>query len=206
MSWKFDQQVSEYYLDHVRCHIPDFNTVIDKTVECCLNSCDKEDLILDFGCATGYTLKNLYDTGFRKLYGVDSSQDMLDKCDTPAQYICTNDIPKLQFKAIIANWVLHFNFNKEQLIKNIYDQLDHNGIAIISDKLSQSNFIQDRYYNWKQSQGVSIDAIRRKEHDLIGVMNLHSIGYYYDTLTSVGFKSVEVFHGSWGFVSLLARK
>jgi len=206
MTWKFDKHVSEYYLEHVRSHIPDFNTVIDKTIECCISSCDKEDLILDFGCATGYTLDKLHQAGFRNLCGADSSQDMLNKCVSPAKYICTDNIPKLQFKAIIANWVLHFNFNKEQLIKNIYDQLENNGIAIISDKLSQSKFIQDRYYNWKQSQGVSIDDIQRKEQSLIGVMNLHPIGYYYDTLTSVGFKSVEVFHGSWGFVSLLARK
>ncbi len=206
MTWQFDKTIADIYLDHVRCHIPDFETVINKTVECCSSYCDTKDAILDFGCATGYTLQKLHNAGFRNLHGVDASQDMLNKCSVPAEYYCSTDIPKVQYKTIIANWVLHFNLNKEQLIENIYNQLDDNGFVIISDKLSQTNFIQDRYYNWKHSMGVSFDDILRKEKSLVGVMNLHSLDFYYNTLVSVGFKSVEVIHGGWGFISLMAKK
>lgn len=206
MSWKFDKIIAESYLDHVRSHIPDFDIVIDKTVECCVNNCNINDQILDFGCATGYTLQKLYESGFRNLYGVDNSQDMLNRCNTSATYFCADDIPKIKFNAIIANWVLHFNLNKTQLIKNMYNQLDDNGLVLISDKLSQTKLIQERYYSWKQSKGVSVEEITRKEKSLVGVMNLHALDYYYNTLIQSGFKSVEVIHGGWGFISLIAKK
>jgi len=206
MNWQFDKFIAEVYLDHVQKHIPDFEDVINKTLLCCQKTCNINDPILDFGCATGYTLNRLEKLGFTNLYGIDCSQDMLDKCSTNATLWCRNDIPNMKFKTLIANWSLHFNKNKRQLLENIYNSLDTNGILILSEKLTQSNFVKDQYYAWKRGQGVSNCEIAKKEESLRGIMYCNDISYYYNELERLGFESIDIIHSSWGFVTICAIK
>jgi len=206
MTWKFDKLIADIYLDHVRQHIPNYDQVIEKSVSCCVDILRTNDSILDFGCATGNTLEKLKSQGFTDIYGVDASQDMLDKCQTPAQYILGNDIPDMKFNAVIANWVLHFNENKEILIEKIYNSLKDDGVFILSEKLKQSDFVRKKYYHWKSSRGVTDEEIKNKEHSLKGKMFLDSLDWYFEKLYSSGFRSAEIIDGSWGFVTLLARK
>jgi len=206
MTWKFDKHISEIYLDHVSKHLPDFYKVIDKTVECCINYSDQNSKILDFGCATGHTLEQLFYAGFTELYGVDSSQDMLDKCTAPATYLNGNMIPIMKFDVIIANWVIHFNKDKQELLQQIYSNLSPGGMFILSEKLIQSEFIKNRYYDWKLKQGATLKEIEEKEKALKNVMHLNKLDFYTETLSQLGFKNIEIINETWGFVTILAFK
>ena len=204
MTWQFDKQVAVIYHDHVRQHIPNYDTVVSQSIDCCVDFCNSDDPIVDFGCATGYTLQQLASAGFTNLLGVDSSQDMIDVCDTDiAKYSTT--LPPQKFKAIMANWVLHFNKNKTDIINQMGASID-NGFVFISDKMITTDYVSKKYYQWKHSQGVSWEDIKLKEHSLQGVMFIHPIEWYIETLKQAGFVQIEVIDAKWGFVSLLAFK
>jgi len=204
MTWQFDKQVAVIYHDHVRQHIPNYDTVVSQSIDCCVDFCNSDDPIVDFGCATGYTLQQLASAGFTNLLGVDSSQDMIDVCDTDIAKYSTN-LPPQKFKAIMANWVLHFNENKTDIINQMGASID-NGFVFISDKMITTDYVSKKYYQWKHSQGVSWEDIKLKEHSLQGVMFIHPIEWYIETLKQAGFVQIEVVDAKWGFVSLLAFK
>jgi trans-aconitate methyltransferase len=204
MTWKFDKQVADIYHHHVRQHIPNYDSVVNQAVNCCIDLCAKNDYIVDFGCATGYTLQRLSSAGFTNLLGVDSSNDMIDACDTKIATYSTSLLPQ-KFSAIISNWVLHFNENKTDIIDQMGNSID-NGFVFISDKMITTDYVSKKYHQWKHSQGVSWEDIKLKEHSLQGVMFLHPVDWYINTLKQAGFSQVEVVDAKWGFVSLLAFK
>jgi trans-aconitate methyltransferase len=204
MTWKFDKQVAGIYHHHVRQHIPNYDAVINQSIDCCIDFCNSNDSIVDFGCATGYTLQRLTDAGFTNLLGVDSSQDMINVCDTNIAKYSTK-LPEQKFKTIIANWVLHFNENKTDIINQMGTSID-NGFVFISDKMITTDYVSKKYHQWKYSQGVSWEDIKRKEQALQGVMFIHPVEWYIETLKQAGFYQIEVIDAKLGFVSLLAFK
>lgn len=207
MVWKFDKKIADIYLDHVRGHIPDYDKVINFIVDSCDELCDKQHFIADIGCATGTTLKKLNDKGFSKLIGVDNSQDMIDKCDKSiATYFCSNNLIPNDYIAILANWVLHFNINKKEMLIDYYNNLLNGGILFLSDKTLIDKYIIDQYYKWKNTQGVSWEEISDKEKSLIGQMFLESPEWYFITLKEIGFKRISLVNGSFGFITIIAFK
>jgi 2-polyprenyl-3-methyl-5-hydroxy-6-metoxy-1,4-benzoquinol methylase len=76
MSWKFDNTIAKIFTEHARQHIPNYDLVIDKSIDLCNWHLKKDDSIIDVGSATGETLQRLHRDGFTNLTGVDASQDM----------------------------------------------------------------------------------------------------------------------------------
>ena len=81
MTWKFDESIADVFEQHAEQHIPTYLGVIQKSVDLCDILLRKNSSIIDIGCATGKTLRELRRRGFRNLHGVDSSQAMLNKID-----------------------------------------------------------------------------------------------------------------------------
>lgn len=203
--WKFDSQTAKIYNTHVKQHIPNYNHIVNKAVACCTDLCDINDKIIDFGSATGYTLDQLYNAGFRNLVGVETSRDMIDVCDkTRAEYFLT--MPNTTASAIIANWALHFNQDKLQLIELFFNSLKTNGFLFLSEKTIQSEYVKSRYYDFKKIQGVSWEEIKIKEQELTGIMYIDSVEWYFKSLKSVGFKNIDVIDASEGFVTMIGFK
>jgi tRNA (cmo5U34)-methyltransferase len=203
--WTFDSNVVKIYHTHVRQHIPNYEKVISKVVSCCNDLCKKDDSILDFGSATGYTIDRLALNKFSNLTGVEISKDMIDSCDKNNATYYT-EIPNKKFKAIIANWSLHFNFNKAELLSLISSSIDEGGFLFLSDKTIQNEYTKDRYYQLKIQHGVSWDEIKTKEKSLEGVMNINSMDWYFEKLKENGLKNIDIIDADWGFVTLIAFK
>jgi hypothetical protein len=130
---------------------------------------------------------------------------MIDSCDkNNASY--HTEIPNKKFKAVIANWSLHFNFNKEEIISSISASIDKGGFLFLSEKTIQHDYTKDRYYQLKIQHGVSQDEIKSKEKSLEGVMNIDSIDWYFKKLKKFGFKKIDIIDADWGFVTLIAFK
>jgi SAM-dependent methyltransferase len=203
IKFKFET-IANSYNQHVRNHIPNYDIVIDKTIKLC-KLYNYNSSIVDFGSANGITLEKLYTEGFRNLYGiepVDALRELSNK--SIADYSKT--LPCLKFDVIIANWVLHFIKNKEDTLRNFYNCLDDNGILIISEKVSSNEIIKKFYYDFKRNNNVSEEEIFVKEKSLAGVMHLETIDWYFTVLNEIGFDTIEIIDGAWGFITLMVKK
>jgi len=206
--WQFTQQVAATFEDHAVKHIPNYRSVIEKSVDICRRY-PKHARIIDVGSATGYTLTQLETAGFTNLVGVDSSQSMLDHNQaTGAELICSAQFPVEQapFDVIIINWTLHFMSNKIDYLQSVYNALSPGGALILSDKTSLDEYAIEHYHQFKKSQGVSQHEIDTKAQSLVGVMFVDNIDWYMNTLKSVGFKKIHVFDAHWCFTSFVCFK
>ena len=106
-TWKFDKSVAQTFVSHAEQHIPHYRLVLEKSLMVCQKFANLDDAIIDIGCATGETLKLLHHAGFCNLFGIDSSQSMLDQCPTDIATVCCSDHlawPPNFFQVILCNW------------------------------------------------------------------------------------------------------
>jgi tRNA (cmo5U34)-methyltransferase len=206
MSWKFDSTVAKTFTEHARQHIPNYSQVIDQCVDICKQQ-DKSIKIIDVGCAVGETLKRLHSSGFDNLYGVDNSQSMLDKCPQDiATLYCSDYLPKGPYDVILMNWTLHFVKDKLAYLKEIYTNLNHEGILVISEKTSLDKTAIDFYHNYKRKQGVSDADIRSKEISVKNIMYIDNIEWYQQAFKSMGFSKIYIVNAFWCFTTFVCIK
>lgn len=134
MTFAFDSAIAEVFPAHARAHIPNYDQVIDLSVDVCRrHGLDAE--IIEVGVATGETIARLHAAGFRKLTGVDSSQHMLDKCPQGiAKLVTTSQFPDGSYDVVLMNWTLHFIKDKVSYLERIFSQLRPGGILVLSEK------------------------------------------------------------------------
>jgi tRNA (cmo5U34)-methyltransferase len=207
MTWKFDAEVANTFVDHARQHIPNYDLVIDKCVQLCKHSLAEDGQIIDVGCATGETLRRLYNAGFTNLTGVESSHAMLAHCDNDiADIIHSDRFPNIPFDVVICNWTLHFIKDKVTYLADVYKNLHTDGFLILSEKTSLDPVATELYHYWKHSQGVSWKDIRNKEDAVKDIMYIDNPSWYVDTLTSIGFKNIQIIDASWCFTTFIGTK
>jgi tRNA (cmo5U34)-methyltransferase len=206
MTWQFDKTVAKIFNNHAVQHIPNYNQVIDLCVDICKQQ-DKSIKIIDVGCAVGETLKRLHNNGFNNLYGVDSSQSMLDECPTNiATFYCSNQLPVGPYDIILMNWTLHFVKEKLEYLKQIYANLNPNGILVISDKTSLDPTAINFYHNYKRKQGVSNLDIQAKEASVKDIMYIDNVEWYQQTLKEIGFSKIHIVNAFWCFTTFVCIK
>jgi tRNA (cmo5U34)-methyltransferase len=206
MTWQFDKTVAKIFNNHAVQHIPNYNQVIDLCVDIC-NQQDKSIKIIDVGCAVGETLKRLHNNGFNNLYGVDSSQSMLNECPTNiATFYCSNQLPAGPYDIILMNWTLHFVKEKLEYLKQIYANLNPNGILVISDKTSLDPTAINFYHNYKRKQGVSNLDIQAKEASVKDIMYIDNVEWYQQTLKEIGFSKIHIVNAFWCFTTFVCIK
>ena len=207
MTWEFNHQVAESFVSHARQHIPNYDQVIDKSIDVCRHLLNADSRIVDIGCATGETIRRLHHAGFRNLTGVDASQAMLDYCDSNlARYYHSNKLPNEQYDAVICNWTLHFVQNKLNYLQDISQALDNHGVLILSEKTSLDPTTIHFYHQWKSAQGLTLEEIQAKEQAIKDVMYINDVNWYLDTLCSVGFDQIQIIDASWCFTTFLCLK
>jgi tRNA (cmo5U34)-methyltransferase len=206
-TWQFDSSVAENFVEHARCHIPNYDAVINKCIEASDQYLNKTSSIIDVGCATGETLRRLYHAGYRNLTGVESSSHMIQHCDpTLAKLIVSDTFPQQMFDAILCNWTLHFVKNKTEYLANMYQGLNPCGFLILSEKTSLETDSIQLYHNWKHTQGVSWDYIKHKEAAIKDIMYVDQPDWYSKMLVKLGFKNVQIIDASWCFTTWIAFK
>jgi len=195
--WKFDRSVAKNFASHARQHIPDYEVVLDKTINICNERLSKESSILEVGCAIGETVNRLQKNKFKNIYAVDASQDMLDHCPKGlAIYYCSKEFPNtgIKYDVVICNWTLHFIKDKESYLKKIYDALKPKGFLILSEKTENSGLALERYHAWKREQGVSEKEIEAKARSIEEVMHINSAEWYINKLREIGFHELDIFN------------
>ena len=207
MSWKFDKEVAKVFPAHARAHIPNYDQVLEQCLELCLVY-GYDSTIVDVGVATGETIIKLSNAGFKNLYGVDNSQDMLDACPQGlATLINSDNFPLfIKFDVVLINWTLHFIRDKKNYLKRVYEALNSGGALFITEKVSNADLTNKFYYNFKRANGVSEAEIEEKARSLEGVMFVDSIDWYMNAFKELGFKQVYVVNAFWSFASFLCIK
>ena len=207
MTWKFDSTIASTFVDHARQHIPNYDQVIDKSVSVCEYYLSKTSSIIDVGCATGQTLRQLNQAGFTNLTGVESSQDMLKYCDhSTARILHSSNFPAESFDGVICNWTLHFIKNKLEYLKDIYQSLPKGGILILSEKTSLDPLLISLYHQWKSQQGVAEEDIKSKEFAVKDIMYVDNIEWYLHFLKIIGFRKISIIDASWCFTTFFCVK
>lgn len=206
-NWVFDQSVADVFDSHARQHIPHYDQVIKKTADVCDKLLDKDDPIIDVGCATGNTIALLHSRGYTNLYGLDSSIEMLSKCRQIAHFVNSNKFPfgDMSFQGIICNWTLHFIKNKSEYLKTMVDTLKTDGVLILTDKVSLNPLMIDLYHDFKHSQGVTRSDILAKEESLRDVMFIDGPEWYSRHFNSLGLE-YHVIDADYAFMTFLCIK
>lgn len=206
LKFTFDKSVAETFPAHARAHIPNYDSVIDQTVSVCRLK-GNDACIVDIGVATGETISRLHRAGFNRLTGVDSSQDMLDKCPPNlATLIKSDTFPDGKYDVVIINWTLHFIKDKRAYLHRAFQGLKPGGILILSEKTSDDEFPRKFYYDFKRSNGVSDADILRKEESLKSIMFINDVPWYFATLKETGFSKVFVANAFWCFTTFVCLK
>jgi tRNA (cmo5U34)-methyltransferase len=206
--WEFNKEVARDFDYIADTSIPKYRVIIHKTVRI-LNNLSRDSKIIDVGCATGNTLGVLKNRGFTNVWGVDSSESMLEKAKQRGYDNLYNSpifpIELFPFDAVIANWTLHFikPLERYEYIKDIYFSLNSNGIFILSEKTDEN---QEEYLKFKKSNFLTDEEIREKTESLKGILITKPISWYEDVLKDVGFKQIEIIDHTYCFVTFLARK
>ncbi len=151
--WVFGAEIANRFTDEAEKHIPDYWKVIELTINIVKDNVPKDGYIIDVGCASGNTLLYLYKQGFKNLFGIDYSQEMLkvagknlskvDK-DFPSRLFQSKTfVQNMTFNAIICNWTLHFIQERQEYLKDIFNSLISQGLFILTEKTLQSKIIEN---------------------------------------------------------------
>lgn len=209
MEWQFNSQIAAIFAGHARQHIPDYERVLDLTVDLCNQKLAKDSPILEIGCAVGETVTRLKNSGFTNIHAVDNSQSMLDRCPPgAATYYLSDDFPDtdLRFDAVICNWTMHFMSNKVEYLRKIANNMNPGGIFVLSDKTENSGLALEQYHLYKSRHGVSDQEIQEKAQSLVGVMHIDDIGTYFSLLKILRFREISIASANWCFTTFVAVK
>ena len=167
-----------------------------------------EPKIIDVGSAIGTTLHALYEAGYRHLYGVDSSAEMLARSFDKATLIESEQFPVEHgpFDVVIANWVLHFIHDRQDYLQTIKDSLSEKGVLILTEKIAGSELANELYHDFKRANGMTEQQIEEKKQRLEGVLVTYPLQWYFEQLASLGFQHIEVINANTVFVTLLASQ
>ena len=207
MTWKFDDRVADIFEQHAEQHIPNYLSVIQKSVDLCELMLHKNSSIIDIGCATGKTLQELHRRGFKNLHGVDNSQPMLDKIDPNiAKLYLSKHLPLGSYDAALMNWTLHFVNDKWKYLDDIHKGLNPGGFLILSDKTSNETPYLDLYHKFKLSKGVSPEEIQAKARSVKNLMYINDQQWYKSALMATGFRDISIISADWCFTTFVAFK
>jgi ubiquinone/menaquinone biosynthesis C-methylase UbiE len=207
--WKFDAGVADKFVDIAKTNIPDYENVIDLSIDIVKKGFKPNPKVIDVGCATGRTLEKLKEAGVRQIYGVDNSEEMLRKINVQDAKLIQSDVfPTNEgpFDIVLANWTLHFVKQRYEYLKDIYEGLQSRGILILTEKTYTSDLTGNLYNNFKEERGLTKEEIRKKELQISGVLEPYPIEWYLQALGEIGFKEIDVVNARLGFVTLLAIK
>lgn len=209
--WSFDKYVAKSFAQHVRAHIPHYDSVVEKTLWLLENNLDRHSAICEVGCSNGMALELFMQAGFTNLIGVDSSEDMISSIPVHVKEHCqiihSNEFPArtCPYDAVVCNWTLHFIQNKLSYLEQISNNLTQGGILILSEKTSLDEDMIRFYHKWKNKNGVDWEEINNKQRALEGVMHINSQNWYLETLSRLGF-STRIIDADWVFTTFYAVK
>lgn len=223
--FSFSKEVASVFDDMLPRSVPYYNDNIALIAELLSG----RRAICDLGCSTGNLLLFLaQNLNCEILCGVDNSAPMLEIAKAKAnaygakidfieadilEFFTLDFAQKGEFDAIISNYTMQFIRppKRESLCKKIYENLQKNGIFIMSEKLvSEDKWLDKRlidiYHNFKARNGYSKTEISKKREALENVLIPFSQNENIAMLENAGFRVVEVVFRFGNFATFIALK
>lgn len=223
--FSFSKEVASVFDDMLLRSVPYYNDNIALIAELLRG----RRAICDLGCSTGNLLLFLaQNLNCEILCGVDNSAPMLEIAKAKAkaygakidftkadilEFFTLDSAEKDKCDAIISNYTMQFirPQKRESLCKKIYENLQKNGIFIMSEKLvSEDKWLDKRlidiYHNFKARNGYSKTEISKKREALENVLIPFSQDENVAMLENAGFRAVEVVFCFGNFATFIALK
>ncbi len=206
--WEFNAEVADNFDYIAKTSIQDYQRVIHLTVNIAKKIFNLDAKIIDIWSATWHTLKCLYNAGYKNIFWLESSLEMIKKSFNKATIIHSDTLPiyEIDFDYIIINWTLHFVKNRENYIKLLYTHLKKGWYCIITDKIKSSNLSTELYYDFKKGMWLSDTDILNKSILLDGVLITYPIEWYLDIFQKIWFLDIEIINVSPCFCTFLMKK
>jgi len=227
VDFEFDNKVANVFEDMLNRSIPGYSAIISAVGMLTKIYSQPNSNFYDLGSSLGASAlamrRNVIHPNCR-IIAVDNSEAMvnrskdiieMDNSQTPIDIFCA-DIRNFNIEkaaVVVLNYTLQFisPTNRDKIIKNIFDGMNNEGILILSEKIifdnSELNERQiTRYHNFKRLNGYSDIEISKKKEALENVLIPDTIKTHKKRLLNAGFKTADVWHQTFNFISILAEK
>ena len=183
--------------------------------------------VYDLGCSTGTTLINLDKVLPSEVcfVGIDDSREMLTKCRANFQTAAVSRPYELEVadlnqgvrlknaSVVVLCLTLQFirPIYREQLIQQVYDQMNENGCLILVEKVIGEDALFNRqfikyYYDFKRRNHYNDLEIAQKREALENVLIPYKHMENRELLLKKGFRYVETFFKWYNFCGMVAVK
>ncbi len=231
--FKFNKEVADVFDDMLNRSVPLYAQSIIRQAQFTTQFYQVNSRIYDLGCSHGnlgilileqFNKKRCATSPPFSMVGVDNSMPMITKyfkrlenCDTGGQIdlVCgfLEDIQIKNASVVLINLTLQFLDIKKRdnLIKKIYQGLNHKGILLLTEKIIHpSKFIdniQTQFYKkFKIENGYSRLEISQKRDALEKVLVPDTIETHENRILKAGFKHFNVWLKWFNFASMIAIK
>lgn len=225
--WQFNSDVTKVFHNMLRRSIPELEMMRNIVTMAGSRFVRPNTTILDLGCSCGDSL-----LPFIKLFGatnhyigVDRSEQMLDQAkkyfnaeieEGLVEFrnidLC-NEFPDTSASLILSVLTMQFLPHADRItcLKKVYDALEKDGAFILVEKIlgddvNEDNFLVDLYYQLKNIQGYSWQAIERKRISLQNNMKPVTLKDNVEILCSIGFDTVTCLWRCLNFAAWIAIK
>ncbi len=231
--FEFNKEVADVFDDMLNRSVPLYAQSIKRQAQFTTQFYQESSRIYDLGCSHGnlgvlileqFNKKELSKSSPFFMVGVDNSMPMIKKyfkrlenCDTDGQIdlICgfLEDIQIKNASVVLINLTLQFldTEKRDNLIKKIYQGLNHKGILLLTEKIMHSSKfidnIQTQFHKkFKIENGYSRLEISQKRDALEKVLVPDTIETHENRILKAGFKHFNVWLKWFNFASMIAIK
>ena len=227
VDFDFDDKVANVFEDMLKRSIPGYSAIIAAVGMLTKIYSKPNSNYYDLGSSLGASAlamrRNITHPNC-KVIAIDNSAAMvkrsrdiigMDKSPTPIEIYC-DDIRNIQIEnatVVVLNYTLQFisPINRDKIIQNIFNGMNEGGILILSEKIifedrKLAERQIERYHNYKRLNGYSDIEISKKKDALENVLVPDSIETHKKRLQNAGFKTADVWHQAFNFISIVAEK
>ncbi|WP_294611547.1 carboxy-S-adenosyl-L-methionine synthase CmoA [uncultured Gilliamella sp.] len=225
--WTFDDKVAEVFPDMVQRSVPGYSNIISMIGMLAERFVQPNSMIYDLGCSLGaatLSIRRNITQDNCQIIAVDNSLPMVNRCQkhidaykakTPVKVICEDicNIPMHNASMVVLNFTLQFltTENRQQVLNNVYQALNPNGILVLSEKFSFNDttineLLFNMHHDFKRANGYSELEISQKRNMLENVMLTDTIETHKQRLTNAGFKHMDTWFQCFNFGSIIAIK
>jgi tRNA (cmo5U34)-methyltransferase len=227
VDFEFDSKVANVFEDMLNRSIPGYSTIIS-TIGMLTKLYAKPDTnYYDLGSSLGAAAlsmrRNIEHSGCR-IIAADNSEAMIkrsreliakDNSPVPVELLCEDirNVTISNASVVVLNFTLQFINPAERgdVIQKIYNGLNTGGILILSEKIifedkALNERQVNRYHDFKRLRGYSDTEINRKKEALENVLIPETPEEHFRRLARSGFKTYDIWHQLFNFISIVAEK
>lgn len=226
-NWEFDKEVTECFDDMLKRSIPEYELMRSMVFKIGQKYIKKGTDIIDLGSSRGECIAKFIEKNgaYNRYICVEISEPMLEVLNERFKgYIKTGivavknidlkeDFPRTSASLVTSILTIQFTpiEYRQQIIQNIYDNLEEGGAFIFVEKVLGNNselnntFI-DLYYEMKAENGYKREIIEAKRKSLEGILVPVTENWNRELLQMAGFKKIDVFWKYLNFMGFIAIK